>query len=315
MSIRYGFSFIEIIVAILISSFLSLVLYNSLSQTQRTMRQVTSLMNETADLLPFMAQFEKDLAGIFAPATDTIATNTSLHPSTPPSSSSGLKAMSERGDALTDTAHGEPVESMQRQEKKLFHATNKSGSLSELTFITTNALALPNEASARAVRVTYRLVPQQDAVGRFVLTRAEEPYGPQKDKKVGRPYPLVNNIHKFVVHYSGLEGQEEKDKNKQKKMVRLQEWGTSSAQEKTKQKLPVLVEIEAIFIHKEGTELPVIYAFSIPAGSCQEEKQKTQQEDKAQQEKEIKQPGKQPTKPAKQGPAKASSMLIMGGKR
>src|ERR1700732_4542718 len=100
MSIRHGFSFIEIVVAILISSFLSLVLYNSLSQTQRTMRQVTALMDETADFLPFMAQFEKDLSGVFAPAMDPVTTGTDS------------KKVS--------------VDKKQ-EEQKLFHATNKSG--------------------------------------------------------------------------------------------------------------------------------------------------------------------------------------------
>lgn len=273
-----GFSFIEIIVALLVSSFLSLVLYNSLSNTQRSTKQVNQLIEETADLVPFMTQFEKDLSGAFAPMMDMVAT------STQPSHKASA---------------GEP----QKKPQKIFHATAKSGSLSELTFVTTNALAIPGEAVPRVVQVTYKLVPQADTAGRFELTRAEKPYeakqteGDQEKKIAGRGFVLMRNIKKFVAHYSGLEikqlektdvqalkptqsvvGQEKKTstdaEKKQKKLVRLQEWGTAPAQEKTKQKLPVLVELEATFVPAENREFVVSYLFFIPAGNCIEDKSK-----------------------------------------
>lgn len=62
-----GFSLIEIVIALLIGSMLSLVLYTALRQTQRTVTQVNGLIDSTAELLPLYAQLELDLMALSSP--------------------------------------------------------------------------------------------------------------------------------------------------------------------------------------------------------------------------------------------------------
>jgi len=203
-----GFSLIEIIIALLISSFVAMMLYQSFNQTRRVVTRITGLMHATSDILPLFTQLEKDLSGAVAPLVhaqkQTAETGKTEQQSAVDKNVRAAEEKTKKNEADKESESA-------KKEKHIFKVVLKDNKFESMSFITTNALTVVDESTTHFVRVTYRLVPQANTdqsneTKLFRLLREEVAYeGPasgdqtDKKKKQGRPFELARNLTECTV--------------------------------------------------------------------------------------------------------------------
>lgn len=64
---KKGFSLIELVLAILIASFVSISLFQLLSTTRKAVNRITNVIELDVPFIAFYSQLEKDMLGMFAP--------------------------------------------------------------------------------------------------------------------------------------------------------------------------------------------------------------------------------------------------------
>lgn len=261
-----GFSLIEIIIAVAISSVLSLILYRAFSQTNRLVQQVRNLMDDTSDTLSSYAQLEKDFSAIFMPTLEEIK-----KASAPPAQAAVANQTTPKTPAGQESKEKKP-------EIIPFKTTMEGSKLATISFVTTNAFSILDEAASRPVRVTYKLKPQEGEGNKlFVLLREELPYDQkaegEKKSSSAKPthaYALIRNISSFSAKFSAYDCKEES-----KELVSLSEWGTDEQKKKCPQRaIPEFVEISLdVTDVVTGRVTAYTCAITIPAASCPEEKE------------------------------------------
>jgi len=254
--ISRGFSLIEILVAVMISSMLSLVLYRSLAQTQSMVRQVTELIEDTSDLIPLYTQLEKDLAGSLV--MDEKSTSTA-----------------QEGAPQKPAADQGPRASGPNKEKQklFFQGKQEGGHFGSLTFLTTTAFTVFDEIAPPLLTVTYRLEQQQDTASpRFRLVREQAPYKAEKDatgssKVAGRAYVVAENIKELRVSYVPVARKDDakQAKSNEKSSGRVAVWDAETVAS-TKTLLPAQVIFEGVrYAGKSLRELPLLFTCLVPA--------------------------------------------------
>lgn len=255
-----GFSLIEIIVAMAISAGLSLILYRAFSQTTRLTQQVRDMINDNSDTLSSYAQLEKDFSAIFVPAKEEVP---KAPTAAPPAQQPGQKAP-------------EPKPEAAKPEPPVFTTTQSEGKLATISFVTTNAFTIFDEAPLRSVRVTYRFKPQTgeaEPAGTklYTLVREEIPYDQKaetekKEQKPVHAYALIRNISTYALKFSARDCQ----KKDTKELVSLSQWGTDEQKKKCPDlKLPEFVEFTFdIFDLVTHRTVAHILSIAIPAAGC-----------------------------------------------
>jgi len=268
MKMQSGFSLIEILIATAISAILSLVLYNAFSQTNRLVQRVRNLMEDTSDTLSSYAQLEKDFSAIFKPVFEEIKKVTPP-PAQPPAA----------GQAQTPPNPPPAPKKEEQKQKKPdtipFKTTKEGDKLASISFVTTNAFSILNEAAPRPVRVTYKFKPQEGEQKKlYTMVREEALYDQKAESekasshaKPAHAYALVRNIKTFSAKFSAYDCQEDS-----KELVSLSEWGTDEQKKKCpKHAIPQFVEItwDVVDLMTER-ENSYTVAVAIPAASCPE---------------------------------------------
>lgn len=64
---KYGFSLIELIVAVFMAAMVTLSLFQLLSQTRKAVTRINSVIDADLPFMAFCTQLEKDTTGMFAP--------------------------------------------------------------------------------------------------------------------------------------------------------------------------------------------------------------------------------------------------------
>jgi prepilin-type N-terminal cleavage/methylation domain-containing protein len=262
---RPGFSLIEILIAVAISSIVSLILYNAFSQTNRVVQQVRSMIADTSDTLSSYAQLEKDFSAIFIPF---------------PEQTQEQKPAAQQESASAQKP-AQPAPKPQQAESKKpeitpFKTTTKEGKLATISFVTTNAFLVLDEAASRVVRVTYALKAQEEGEKKlYTLWREEVPYDQKAEvekkgsTKPAHAYPLIRNISDFSAKFSSVQCKEDA-----KELVTLTEWGTDLQKKQCPEGIaPQNVEL-TWDITDPTTQRVVTYIFAttIPAAYCKPEK-------------------------------------------
>ena len=262
MSLRaQGFTLIELVIAMTIASFLALGLYRAFYQITQTAVRIDTLLDYTTVMPLVYNQLEKDISAAFVPLrgypeekkneekkpTDTVTTGTAVTAEKP------------------------------KKIEKVFYSTNERESLQLMTFISTNPLLGYDEIAPRAVRVTYRLLPDKEQDETFVLTRQESAKleAPQlKDAASAQSYEIARDIKYiktrfFVAKEQEQEQKQEKDqkqkqKEKKKEFVEFNDWGTEESSKKTKRLAPDFVMFDGAFWDvKKKREKPFAFMFEV----------------------------------------------------
>lgn len=163
MILRKGFTILEVVFGLLISSMIALILFQSLTQTNGILGRVTALTSLERRVMLLQQQFEVDFSGIFAPQ------------------------LAERDDEDEEEKGAKEKEEPKKEEKKdgelqeeqltgfktFTFESDERGFIKILSFVTTNPLNVYQQPSPRAVRVAYRVVSDPENEGKLLLIRQE----------------------------------------------------------------------------------------------------------------------------------------------
>lgn len=272
----YGFTLIEITIALFISSMLTLLLYQSFSQAQRAARNSSALIDAVTAMPIAYNQLEKDFTTIFVPARVF--------------SDIADKAQKKEGaSSPAQTTASSPEESDKKPKepfKDIFVSTLQEKNLAQLSFISTHSLALYNTVVPHAVRVLYRLMPTVDNPKIFTLVRQETttldmPLKKFKEEKV-REYDLMRGVKELRVELlvpekepeaeqqPGQEKQEQKQTKQEqqpKKYITLDKWEGDSEKgdKKTEHLIPAYIHVIGVLIDPATErEYPFEWRFAVP---------------------------------------------------
>lgn len=222
-----GFTLIELIIGLLLSSLLGTLLYTTFAQSSRTLRMVEENAELGVGIVTVLHQLEKDLAGAMIPAHEP---------------EEKKEQVEEKG--ATRPQQKPPEE---KKEKKFFVAKLKNKQLDFLTFITTNPRSrhvspapsvLPQPS---LVRVLYKIRENKEHQGSFVLLRQESTnldLSSFEKKSERRPREIVvcNTVQKFDLQFLYRVQKEDDFETKT-----VTEWGASQEEAKEEKEKPPLL--------------------------------------------------------------------------
>lgn len=243
---RKGFTFIELSISLFLAAVLSLLLYRSLSESQRTVQTINSMVDFAFAAPAAYNQLERDITALFVPERV-------------------FKDLEEK-NKQSATNNNNDKQKKQEPFKNIFVGTaGADKNITALSFLSTNSLILYAAVKPRSVRVMYRLVPDADRPGLFTLTRQETvdletPLAKFSEGSAIRSYDLMRSIKNFTVHYKVPEKKEEpqkanaqgQQKPQQKKgptaYTTLDTWDGEEAAQKTGSMIPAFVLIKGVFM-------------------------------------------------------------------
>lgn len=166
---KSGFSLIEILVAVAISSIVAWTLFFSFSQTQKSADLIEQMLSIDPKIMTLSNQFEKDITGVFVPKY--------WFPKEE-SKESDNKQSEKKEESKKDlnSKPGQRIPVKKEEYKKIdkvFFSSNEQSNLKEITFITCNPLQTYNNYKPRIVRILYKLVPDEENKNSYKLLRKE----------------------------------------------------------------------------------------------------------------------------------------------
>jgi len=246
LSIKKGFTLVEILIAMAIASFVIGLLFNGIFQANNMMKKNDSRIDMTQRAALVLHQFQKDIMGSFVPleaqpkekkaeTTDSKSTTTASNPSQQPKKTPSKKKKDTK--PLT----------------KIFYGTTKNKNLDLLTFITNNILEIywsdrAGKARPKIARVVYRLVKDKNEKDSYTLLRQEsskldfDAFKLDTTKKI-RAYELISGIKELSVQYMVQEEKKE-DKEKASQNEEPSEDKTNKQQEPKKFKTSKIWDLE-----------------------------------------------------------------------
>lgn len=266
---RSGFSFIEVLVALVVGSILSVSLYRMLYQTVKVTEKMTTMTDDYADVLLMKTEFERDIAGIVVIKRDVKTGNrAAVVPGAPPEQQKEQKSMMAQQQE-------ESAASSQEKEEPQFRAEVRDGKLLSLALVTTHALPQVDLPGSHLVRVRYRLEDDPYEKGLMRLMREEYPYeqsGAKELEKLARPYPLLQRITSVkMVFYMRIVSKE--GKPGETRMRSVTEWGGKEGEDSVP--VPEYIRLEGTCrSHNGHDEVPFSLVIAVPiAASLYEKKQ------------------------------------------
>jgi type II secretory pathway component PulJ len=241
---KSGFSLVEILVGLLLSSIIGTVLLNTFFQSVRTLRMVDESAELDTGMAVVLNQMERDFAGALVPVYEQEqkkeATEEKEKEKTPEPGKEGAK-------------EGAKKEKAEKKEKKpTFIAKTKNKQLDYVTFLTINPQSrygapLPNIAPKPfLVRVMYKLRENPEHKGAFVLLRQESTNldvasFAKKNEKRPHEVTVSDAVHECLMEFTYREEKEDG------KLQTVQEWGAQKAEAQKKEEeippLPIMVKL------------------------------------------------------------------------
>lgn len=191
-----GFSFIEVITSVLISSIIGLVLFQSLSQFSKALNFVNNTATIQTEKVLLDRQWDRDFSGMFAPLKK-IPIDREQEVALP-------KETAEESQQLNAKDKKDQREDNKYQADPFIFTAEQDGTVTMLSCITSNPALMYGNLLPRIVRVVYRLVPSTLQEGLYVLVRQQSEdlelnaFKNTKDAKV-RAYELVTGVKSLKV--------------------------------------------------------------------------------------------------------------------
>jgi prepilin-type N-terminal cleavage/methylation domain-containing protein len=264
-----GMTLIEMVVALAISSLLTLLLYQSLNQTQKTTSAVDAIFDYALSAPIAYNQLDKDISSIFVP--EQVFRNLMEEQKKKEKKSADDKKQNQmqkeniNEEPLTDGSKDKPTEKL----KNIFVATKKGKELESISFLSTHSLSLFNAVVPRSVRVVYRLVPAQN--GLFVLIRQESTkldLSLEKFKEI-REYELMRGIREFSMQFLIPDPQKDAKKPEEKKYKAVEAWLPEEVEKEGKKSealIPEFIIIKGVTVHESTQrEYPFEWWFKVLA--------------------------------------------------
>ena len=269
MACERGFTLIELVIALFLSTLLAGVLYAALAATLRTVKRLEQRADEIAQTVPLYNQLEKDISAAFVPFIQK-----------------------EESSQLPTQSQNQPQQAPQKIEvdqkkeehpKKWFVATSGESGMQELTFITTTTLRGYDQITPHCVRVIYRV--ENRSAGLFALTRQEfvgaqliETFEKNREKG-SRVYDLIGSIMELKVTFFAKK--EEKNKEQKIEYETFATWNSDEREKSQKSLIPDFVEFEGkIKDQKQDSVRTFVYRFACIVPAIYEKTQEPQKQTK-----------------------------------
>jgi prepilin-type N-terminal cleavage/methylation domain-containing protein len=299
---RPGFSLIEIIIALAISSFVGIMVFNTISLLQQSSRRYNQLITTDGQQQILFSQMQKDISSMVLPLYGFIA------------NSKDKKEEQEKAQQEYFNRFGLQIEIENER-------------LKSLTFVTTSILGVYGSKKPRLARVRYLMVPDVNHKNYFTLMRQESPalsmQDFERDIEQNKNY---SHAIAFGIKSSSIACISITMKENEKKVEETSSWAFAEilkkqqkpgAQGKIEQPiaLPQIITINGImgdFVSEY--EHPFSYSFFIPIDpkikqQLQEKKEPAQPETPTAGAKAPEQTAQQAAKPADQTQAKSNGLL------
>ena len=278
---KNGFTIIEVVLAILLASFVSLSLYQLLKTAGRGVKSINRTIEVDMPLSGFYNQVEKDVTGMFAPFS-----------SIQKFAKKDFEAKKEKGNPFKkDTKEKKKPEIKESAQpiEDVFDL-DVQGDRFYWSFITTGGLqVLDIDGSVAPVpfvrRVAYVLEPDpqkpdvQRLMYRFSGTNLDN--GAMKSSSFSPSYELISGIKQLSIELTLMEvvekvkSEEDEPKAPPKRTVNLKEWNVDEIWDKYKTLIPAYVKLSGIRVDMFGVEYPFEVVCKVYAYSPYIEKEKT----------------------------------------
>jgi prepilin-type N-terminal cleavage/methylation domain-containing protein len=221
IAIHAGFTLIELIIAIALSSIVSVVLINALYQMSRFRMMVDERVYVYSHAAIIQQQMERDITSAFIP--DLIKTSTKSQEQAGTNQAGGDKKAGESDSEKSNTQKQETnsVEQGESEQKKFFYGVKSAENFELLTCITTSPLPVywgtkSGSPRARIARVLYRLQRDSERPDSYILYRQE---GAQLDfasyqESGARNFVLAKDIKSMTVTYEAEIRKKESEQDK-----------------------------------------------------------------------------------------------------
>lgn len=210
---RYGFTIIEMLVAVAISSMVSLVLFNGFFQINKTVKLADERMTIESRISHMQHYLNRDLSG----ATTVIQPEEKPAPKQPVQQQPGQKQ-----EQKPEAKEGEQEDKKAKPIEKIFVCTKQGGRLDSLTFISNNPLpafwgAQDIKLSPNLARITYQIKEDPAVPGSYLLLRQETSNiaDTTATEAKTRPYTFVDSIREITVKFLAKIEEEEEAKKEQ----------------------------------------------------------------------------------------------------
>jgi type II secretory pathway component PulJ len=267
---RSGFTLIDVVIGLLISSMLSVVLYRAFLQTMRIAHMSSGLIEDYSDVLIMSAQLERDVSSVVVLKDhEKLAKKAEEQRKT-------SQETAEKNSAV-QLSGGEKKEEEKKEEEQLaFSGVIKDNKLSSLSFVCTNALPQVDQIGSRLVRVRYFLEPDVSDASLSRLMREERTYFPPAVTMAGQAaikshaYNIMARIESITMKFYGTvytPPGAQKSNSVDTEMISLSSWGNEEQRKKLKRLVPEYVEIIGNCRSQATQEaMPFSLFIAIPAG-------------------------------------------------
>ena len=260
---KSGFTLIELVVAITISSIIGILLFNVLNQSSRLLTRVDSIVTSDISIVTFYDRFEKDVMGAFIPVIgDLNRAKKVLEKHEGETRAHEIKKQeAKEGEAQSKSL--DPVTLKKIQVQKPFVYEKKDKNLALFSFITCNPLQVYKQIKPRIARVFYTLKPVPGEPQTYQLLRKESNQLGFDVDKDARNFVLLRNIRSLQLTFLAVEHKKEKksekaeqDKKKQsdKKGADKTQKAKSSTDKKAEKEKPEPLKTYTIWPPKKEKE-------------------------------------------------------------
>jgi len=251
---RSGFTIIEVMITLLISSIVAMSLYQMFFKTSKIVKEIVQIINIDEPIYPIYNQLQNDITGMFAPhATVNFY----------------LKTLDKKDKDKKPEAKNEQPKSPEKEEEKkqenivknVFYVEVKEKGYLFLSFITTGGIAYLEANGSIAPhsfmrRVAY--VVEEDSMRPGTLTLSyrfnNEALGLDLIKKPGfyPSYKVLSGIKNFSIEFIIFELSDKKDASKKGSKIVLKEWKEDEIFEKYKALMPAYITLKGEYTDEVG---------------------------------------------------------------
>lgn len=252
---RPGFSLIEIIIALAISSFVSIMLFTTISLLQKTSRRYNEIISMLQQQEVMYAQLQKDITGMAIPLF-------------------GYKPNTK------DTKEAQEKKQQEYFNTFMMQCDVETDRLKRLTFVTTSALQTFDAQKTGLVRVQYTLEPDKQNSAFFTLYRQESSKLGLKESEFTKEnaYILAWGIKTCTITFTVFK-EEENGKRKVEQISstafanRVKEQAKKGEKIEEKIALPQMITLAGVMVDTNSLhEYPFTYTFAVPSAPIESPK-------------------------------------------
>lgn len=215
MSSRPGFSLLELLVAIAVSSIVAVALFQAYQQATQSLARVNGVSSTYTNMITSFARLEADLTGAIVPpyGDPDLAKK--------PTAEKAKKEAPQQQKDKQEKKEPDQDKQADNAVKKVFIYETENGQLKRLSFITRNPTHPYKEQIPCIVRVTYTLQKDPASPSEFILLRAQTAKLELDDsKEPGHPYVILRHIKKCSCKLQAIDIEELKKQQEERKKTK-----------------------------------------------------------------------------------------------